>query len=149
MSHALITRCLDLLASRDMCVLATCTPEAPHTSLMAYALDADRQHLLMVSPKASKKYANLQRTPMVSCMVDTREEALCHGKDRYAVQALTVTASFDAPSAVEAPALLEQVIAAHPHLESFARKPDTAVIRLKLLAFQLLDGVETAQYVTV
>lgn len=157
MPSPLVTRCLDLLASRNMCVLATCDPTsshgnsdaAPHTSLMAYTLDEERRHLLMVSPANSKKVRNLSVNPMVSCMVDTREDALCHGKNRYAVQALTVTARLTSPSPDEAPALVEQVIAAHPHLETFARKPGNSVVRLEITAFQLLDGLEDAQYATL
>ncbi|WP_158407302.1 pyridoxamine 5'-phosphate oxidase family protein [Megalodesulfovibrio gigas] len=143
----LIGRCLDLLDASDLAVLATCPARAdapPHCSLMAYALDAERRHLLLTTPQDSRKYANLMENPRVSLLVDTRQ---VHARE--AVQALTVSAVLADTPPEAAAGLRARFLARHPRLTEFASRPDTALIRLRLTAFQLLDGVEHAQYVSL
>jgi len=142
----LLDHCLALLAEKDLAVLATCPAQAaaPHCSLMAYVLDQDRRHLLLVTPKKSRKYENLQANPQASLLVDTRES-----HPREAVQALTVAAVLAQTPAETLPALLEAFLARHPRLSAFARRPDAALIRLRMTSFQLLDGVEDARFMTL
>lgn len=143
----LLGRCLDLLDASDLAVLATCPAQAgaaPHCSLMAYALDADRRHLLLTTPRGSRKYENLMENHKASLLVDTRRMHV-----REAVQALTVSAVLtDTPSEAVA-GLRARFLARHPRLTAFASRPDTVLIRLRLTAFQLLDDVEHAQYVSL
>lgn len=63
-----------LLKSKDTCVLATASGNEPHCSLMSYAVNDDCREIYMMTFRSTRKYENLLSNPVVSLLVDTREE---------------------------------------------------------------------------
>lgn len=59
-------------------------------------------------------------------------------------QALTITGRAEILSADEAGKMLELLAHQHPQIKGLATAEDAAVIRIKTVALQLLDGAETA-----
>ena len=141
-----IDKIKEIVRGNDLCVLATVSGEKPHCSLMAYCADEEGRTLYLASHTETKKYANVMENPLVSLLIDTREQ----GKGRPAIQALTVSGEFHA---ITDPAEQERArtrfVRKHPHLREFVDEPGVEIFAIKITAFQLLDGIQDAFFETV
>ncbi len=137
-----------LVKSNDLCVLATVSEGRPHCSLMSYISDEDGHEIFLISHKTTKKYANLMENPMVSLLIDTREEE--KGQKRIYIKALTVSGEFQTiDDSVKKGLIREKFLKRHPHLIDFLNDPDAEIFSIKTKSFQLLDGVTDAFFETI
>lgn len=143
----MMDRMKSLLKQGDMCVLATCSENRPHCSLMGYVTDEAAETVYMVTLKDSQKYRNVLDNPQVSLLVDTRQDIPVMG--RKGVKALTVHGACRPLSAEEGRGFLLELAGRHPHLEAISRHPDAAVLEVKVEGFLLMDGVSDAHYHTI
>jgi len=135
-----------LLRSQDFCVLATASEEGPHCSLMGYIASEDGRTVYLVTRRGTRKYANLEARPDVSLLVDTRAGAA----EAETVRALTVKGRFEPFGEGEEAArdaVRERFARAHPGLASILDAPDAALLRVRVVAFQLLDGPTDESFV--
>jgi nitroimidazol reductase NimA-like FMN-containing flavoprotein (pyridoxamine 5'-phosphate oxidase superfamily) len=134
-----------LIREKDLCVLATAIDNRPHCSLMAYAADDQCREIYMVTRRDSTKYRNLMGNPMVSLLIDTREEDLPERRSR--ARALTVSGRFrPVEDADKREAVRERLLERHPHLHEFAHHPDAELLCVRLESFLLLDGIADAHF---
>ena len=137
-----------LLKENDMCVLATCSANVPHCSLMAYASNDAGDVIYMVTRRNTRKYANLAGNPHVSLLVDTRSVGGLVG--RSGVKALTVAGTFVPVSeAAERRRILQRIVEKHPHLKELVDEPDAEPFAITVQTLLLLDGVLNASYATL
>ena len=136
---------IELLRSKDLCVLATVSGGVPHCSLMAYAPDETGRSLYMTTRKDTTKFENLRENPRVSLLVDTRDEPA--GEAGNPTRALTVSGRYE-PLGSEAEK--EQARAAlrkrHPRLAPILEDPEAAILRIRIESFLLLDGPVNAHF---
>jgi len=134
-----LARALDLLRAGSHLVLATSGPQGPHASLMAYVLSADGREVALAMGADSRKWANLEAEPRVSLLVDDRVDRLARGAG--AVSALTVSGRVLPPGDEAALARARaELLLRHPGLAVFLAAPDGRVVRIRVLAVQLLAG---------
>lgn len=137
-----------LLREQNMCVLATCSDNEPHCSLMAYVTDDPVSTVYMVTLKESRKFRNLMENPQASLLVDTRVGS--DPLERAGIQALTVYGSFQAlKSKLEREQVMRRLAQVHPHLEKLLVHPDVEPFGIRVQGLLLLDGVLDAQFLTV
>ena len=138
----------DIVKANDLCVLATVSEGKPHCSLMSYVSDEEGDEIYMISHKQTKKYANLMANPIVSLLIDTREEE--KGQRRIDVKALTVTGEFQT---IKDPGkrnlIRSKFLKRHPHLADFLNDSGAEIFSIKIKSFQLLDGVKDAFFETI
>ncbi len=138
MTDAEITRSLllELLTSQRLAVLAT-TEETghPYASLMAFAVTEDLKTVLLVTGRATRKYANLREEPRVALLIDSRSDA---ASDIHEAVAATVLGDAEEVSGAERERLLEVYLAKHPHLEAFALSPSCALLRVNVKSYYLV-----------
>ena len=138
----------ELLKAKDICVLATVSDNRPHCSLMVYATDEQCREIYMVTHRQTKKFRNLTENPIVSLLIDTREEDL--GPRRSNAKALTVNGVFRVMNEPrERELILARLVQRHPHLKNFAEDPDAELIRIKIESFLLLEGLTSSYFETV
>jgi nitroimidazol reductase NimA-like FMN-containing flavoprotein (pyridoxamine 5'-phosphate oxidase superfamily) len=131
----------DIIKNHDLCVLATVSEGKPHCSLMSYVSDDEGCEIYMVSQRSSRKYLNLTENPVVSLLIDTREEE--KGEDRSNIKALTVKGEFRTLNdPEEKDAMRLRLMKRHPHLADFLNDPGADVFSINVKSFQLLDGVK-------
>ena len=138
----------DIIKNNDLCVLATVSEGKPHCSLMSYVSDEYGCEIYMVSHRLSRKYLNLIENPIVSLLIDTREEE--KGQGRSNIKALTVKGEYrilNDPEKREA--MRSRLLKQHPHLADFLNDPGAAIFSIKLKSFQLLDGVKDVFFETI
>jgi len=138
----------DIVKANDLCVLATVSEGKPHCSLMSYISDEEGHEIYLISHKQTKKYANLMANPIVSLLIDTREEE--KGQRRIDIKALTVTGEFQTIKDQTKKSLIHaKFLKTHPHLTDFLNDPGAEIFCIKIRSFQLLDGVKDAFFETI
>ncbi len=132
-AHAAATR---LLARQRFGVLATTQAGEPHTSLVAFAVTADRQSVVFATPRATRKYANLRSEPRVALLIDNRSN---RASDVRSAAALTIVGRVVEPRGVARAALHALYLARHPGLAGFVQAPGTALCRIAVSRYVIVD----------
>jgi hypothetical protein len=151
----MLNKIAELVHTQGHCVLATCggQPPVPHASLMAYAAAPDCAEFWLATPRATRKWRNLDANPSASLLIDDRTAGagradLGGQRDASPGCALTVSVrllAFD--SAADAAAARAALLARHPGLASFVDAEDVVLLRLKVLDFQLLTGLSEVFFI--
>jgi len=122
----------ELLSSQRLAVLSTDDRGRPWSSLVAFAATPDRKSLVFATPRNTRKFANLSGNGRVSLLVDDRPN---REEDFAEAAAATILGSAREVTGEERESCLALFLGKHPRLSSFARSPDSAVIRVEVEAF--------------
>jgi general stress protein 26 len=139
----MLNRIKDMLAENSLCVLATCSENRPHCSLMAYIYDVRENVIFMMTLRATQKYRNICQNPRVSVLVDTRSRL--SGAEKNQALTISATCSLSADQKVRS-GILSRIVRKHPHLQDLAGIPDIEVLTLRPTAFLLMDGALKSHY---
>jgi len=122
----------DLFATQSLAVLATQSEAQPYTSLVAFVATEDLRHFYFVTPKTTRKFANLTADGRVAILVNnsTNQSSDFH-------QAISVTAVGDAEeiTGADREQQLLHYLAKHPYLEEFAKSPTCALVRVTIRSY--------------
>lgn len=123
----------DLVVNEKHCVLCTTNGIELHTSLMRFVCDHAAMKFYFLSPKNSRKNANLRKNPHVSLLIDRREERI----------ALSIEGVFS-PIRTEqtAKAITRLYLMKHPDMRDLTDDPDTELIRILGRTAQLSQGFD-------
>ena len=117
----------EMLRAQRLAVLSTSDPEsAPYSNLVSFAaLDAGR--ILFATPRATRKFENLEADNRVALLVDNRhnEEA-----DFHAALAATALGRAVELAGEERERGIVRYIGKFPYLEDFVRSPSCALFRV-------------------
>ena len=129
----------ELFASQNLAVLATHSQKQPYASLVAFAATDDLKYLYFVTPKTTRKFANLTVHPRVAVLINssTNQTADFH-------RAISVTAVGEAEEIIAADRepLLSLYLAKHPHLAEFAKSPTSALVRVTVRSYYLVKNFQ-------
>jgi nitroimidazol reductase NimA-like FMN-containing flavoprotein (pyridoxamine 5'-phosphate oxidase superfamily) len=128
-----------LFDSQRYAVLATDDFGQPFTSLMAFAGTDDLRHLVILSDRNTRKFANLVANSRVALLIDDRGNKTTDTQESIAVTVLGRAFEADADNG---DALAQLFLARHPGLADFAATPDCAVIRVEVSGCLLLEQFE-------
>ena len=132
------TAITELLLSQKLAVLATQTPEgAPYTSLVAFAATEDLHKIILATPRATRKFANIRQNPKVSLLVDSRSNRENDFHDAKAVTVLGSVDQIDVDTTQNDLTLL--YLKKHPYLEDFLHSPSTAFISISVWRYYLVS----------
>ena len=130
---------IDLLASQNLDVLATRKKYQPYASLVAFVSTEDLKHIYFVTPRTTRKFANLTADGRVAVLVNssTNQSSDFH-------KAISVTAVGEAEEVVgdERSRRLSFYLARHPYLEDFARSPTCALVRVTARSYYLVKNFQ-------
>lgn len=145
MKKELIDRIRVLVASRNICVLATVDKDRPYCSLMNYVTDEACHKFYMATLRDSNKYRNLLSNPRVSLLVDSREKTLSSNS-----WALTVEGVFEPLSdSQRRDWALNRLVAQNSSLNEFVNQSDIDILSIQARSFLLLEGISDAYYISV
>lgn len=126
-----------LIAGQRLAVLATTGPAGPYLSLVAIAPSADRKHFYFGTPRATRKFANLEGENRVALLLDDRPGGTA---DFSRSAAATITGTARELSGQEHKAALALYLARHPALSNFASSDQSALFEVSVSAIHLADG---------
>ena len=126
----------DLLHSQRFAVLATDDHGQPFASLMAFAATEDLGHLVLLTERTTRKFANLEANGRVALLIDDRGNV---GSDTQDSVAVTAIGEAEEVSPETGAPLLELYLARHPYLAAFAASPSCAIVRVKISSYQVVS----------
>jgi len=129
----------ELFDSQNLAALSTHHDGQPYASLVAFYADNDLTHIYFVTPKTTRKYANLTADNRVAIMVNS---ATNQTSDFH--QAISVTAVGKAKDVAGADKerILNQYLAKHPYLEDFVRSPTCALVRVAVDSYFMVKNFQ-------
>jgi nitroimidazol reductase NimA-like FMN-containing flavoprotein (pyridoxamine 5'-phosphate oxidase superfamily) len=129
----------ELFRSQNLAALSTHHAGQPYASLVAFYAADDLKHIYFVTPKTTRKYANLTADNRVAVMVNSSSNQV---SDFH--QAISVTAVGKAKEVAGADKqpILGRYLAKHPHLEDFVRSPTCALVRVSVDSYYLVKNFQ-------
>lgn len=123
-----------LLRAGRHCVMATAADNKPYCSLMAYVVNDDYTRIFMGTRRNTRKYQNLAGNPLVSLLMDSR--------DQHQPQALTIEGVIEEiDQKPEKDQIREALVSRHPELKSLLDSPDAAIISVRVKSVVFLNGL--------
>ena len=129
----------DLFASQNLAVLATHNNEQPYASLVAFAATDDLKYLYFVTPKTTRKFANLTINPRIALLVNSSTN---RAVDFHQAISVTAVGSADEISGADREHFLSLYLAKHPYLEEFAKSPTCAIVRVTVRSYYLVKNFQ-------
>ena len=129
----------ELFGSQSLAALSTHHDGQPYASLVAFYADKDLKHIYFVTPKTTRKYANLTADNRVAIMVNSATNQIA---DFH--QAISVTAVGKAKDIADADKerILTQYLAKHPYLEDFVRSPTCALVGVAVGSYFMVKNFQ-------
>jgi heme iron utilization protein len=119
----------ELLESQRLAVLSTQGKEQPYSNLVAFAVTPDLHYLIFATTRATRKYDNLSKHPLVSLVIDNRTNETT---DFAEAAAVTVLGRASEVHGDERSQLLKTYLYRHPYLETFATSPNCTLFAVKV-----------------
>jgi nitroimidazol reductase NimA-like FMN-containing flavoprotein (pyridoxamine 5'-phosphate oxidase superfamily) len=123
-------------------VLSTCGGQQPYASLVAFGATDDLSHLVFVTPRPTRKYANLVTNTRVAILIDNRSN---RASDFRRAMAATAVGTVHEVRKARKSRLIRVYLEKHPQLEDFLWSPTCAVLDIRVESYYV---VERFQHVT-
>jgi nitroimidazol reductase NimA-like FMN-containing flavoprotein (pyridoxamine 5'-phosphate oxidase superfamily) len=127
-SSKLIQSIKAIFEDQLLAVLSTREGDQPYSSLVCFAATDDLRCLIFATPRDTRKYANIEADCRVAMLVDNRAN---DAADIDKATAVTVLGTAREVRGEERGDLLARYLGRHPHLESFASSPATALFKVE------------------
>ena len=131
------TRIKQVMASQLYGVLSTQGEKGlPHASIIAYASTDELHSIIFATPKDSRKYRNMLARTGVSFFVDDRRD---NRDELMQVVGIEATGQAIELTGDEHQSYRSVLVSKHPQLADFADSPDSALIRIAVKAYDVVD----------
>jgi nitroimidazol reductase NimA-like FMN-containing flavoprotein (pyridoxamine 5'-phosphate oxidase superfamily) len=127
---------LKLLKEQAFGVLGTNHKGHAYASLVAFAAAADVRCIFFATTRATRKYLNLAADDQVALLVDNRADQTLA---LYEAAAVTAYGTATEVAVAEHAEVLESYLARHPQLETFVSSPTTAIFRIEVESYHLVQ----------
>ena len=125
-----------LLRQQQLGVLSTAGENGPYASLVAFAVSDDNRQLFFVTPRATRKFANMSANAQVALLVNN---SINNPEDFHEAAAVTAVGIASPVSLPERETICQQYLAKHPYLEEFAHAPSCEFIKIKVARYILVE----------
>ena len=115
---------LQLLESQMLAVLATSDMGRPYASLVAFYSSPDMRTIYFTTPRATRKYKNVNDQPQVAFLVDSRANK---AEDFHQAVAVTVLAQCEEVAEENKQEVAGPFLEKHPYLNEFVNASTTAL----------------------
>ena len=129
----------ELLLAQNLAVLSTHQEGQPYASLVAFVAAEDLKHLFFVTPKTTRKFANLSADCRVAMLINSSQNQVA---DFHQALSATVTGRAEEVSGDEKKKYLPFYLARHPYLQDFAKSPTCAFVRVTAQSYYLVKNFQ-------
>ncbi|WP_319404506.1 pyridoxamine 5'-phosphate oxidase family protein [uncultured Desulfosarcina sp.] len=125
-----------LIRGQQLGVLSTAGEKGPYASLVAFSISDDDRRLFFVTPRTTRKFANITADARVALLVNN---SINRPEDFH--QAAAVTAVGRALTIVppELESVRDHYLAKHPYLKEFAYSPSCAFVAIRVERYILVE----------
>ena len=132
-------RLAELFRSQNLATLATHNDGQPYASLVAFYAADDLKHIYFVTPKTTRKFANLNADSRVAVMVNSSTNQT---SDFHRAISVTAVGSAEEVEGSEKEPILNRYLVKHPHLEDFVCSPTCALVRISVKTYYLVKNFQ-------
>jgi len=125
-----------LLTAEKFGVLSTCGERQPYANLVAFASTEDLAHIVFVTPRPTRKYANLVANAKVALLIDNRSNRV--SDLRRAIGATAVGMVSEVRKARNS-RLIRIYLDKHPQLVDFAWSSTSAVLDFRVESYVVVE----------
>ena len=125
-------RLVELFNSQKLASLSTQKDGQPYASLVAFYAADELKHLYFVTPKTTRKFANLSADGRVAVMVNNSTNT---DSDFHEAISVTAVGTASEVSGLEKEGVLSHYLAKHPYLEDFARAKTCALVGVRVASY--------------
>ena len=137
---------MEFIRGKDICVLCTASQSGPWCSMMSYVAGPSGDRIYTATRRGSRKHQNIQTNPIVSVLIDDREERT--GEDRSRIRAMTASGqAAEVADKTERERILGELAARHPQLKELLADDATALLEVRFNSLLLLRGVSDSIYI--
>ena len=130
-----------LITGQGLGVLATTDPDGhTYASLIAFAAKPDQSALFFVTPRATRKFANLTHDPRVALLVNN---SLNQPADFHRAVAATILGNARQLDDESRSRCLNVYLAKHPYLKQFAMSPSCAMFAITVTGVTMVQKFQS------
>ena len=130
-----------LIAGQGLGVLATTDPDGhPYASLIAFAGKPDQSELFFVTPRATRKFANLTHDPRVALLVNN---SINQPADFHKAVAATILGNARLLDDESRKRVLGIYLEKHPYLKQFAMSPSCAMFAITVTGITMVQKFQS------
>ena len=130
-----------LLTGEGLGVLATTDPDGhPYASLIAFAANPDQTELYFVTPRATRKFANLTHDPRVALLVNN---SINQPADFHKAVAATMLGESRLLDDESRSRVLNIYLEKHPYLKQFAMSPSCAMFAIVVTGLTMVQKFQS------
>lgn len=128
-----------LFRSQNLAALSTHREGQPYSSLVAFYAADDLKHIYFVTPRTTRKFANLTADNRVAVMVNNRTNET---SDFHQAISVTAVGKAQVISGSNQEMILRHYLAKHPHLEEFVRSPSCALVQVAVDSYYMVKNFQ-------
>ena len=108
----------------------------PYASLIAFAPSPDSTQLYFVTPKATRKFANIAQDPRVAMLINNCAN---EPSDFHQAMAVTVLGRVEVVAENRRDEVLPIYLEKHPYLQQFANSPSCALMAIHITGYTMVQ----------
>jgi nitroimidazol reductase NimA-like FMN-containing flavoprotein (pyridoxamine 5'-phosphate oxidase superfamily) len=129
----------ELFIGQKLAVLSTHRSGQPYASLVAFWGKEDLKEIFFVTPRTTRKHANLSADSRVALLINSSTNVDADFHEAVSVTALGCAEEIGGAEKVQ---VLKRYLAKHPYLEDFANAPTCALIGVKITSYVLVKNFQ-------
>ena len=132
-------RIKELFDSQNLAVLATHNAGQPYASLVAFVASEDLKQIHFVTPKTTRKFANLSKDHRVAVLVNS---SINQADDFHQAISVTAVGNAEIITGAEREQIHKQYLTKHPYLADFVKSPSCALVRVTPRAYYMVKNFQ-------
>lgn len=129
----------ELFSTQHLAVLSTHQDGQPYASLVAFAATEDLKHFFFVTPKTTRKFANLSSDCRVAMLINSSQN---ENADFHRAISVTMVGSAEEISGSDKEKYIQFYLERHPHLQDFVQSPTSALVRVNARSYYLVKNFQ-------
>ena len=125
-----------MLTEGRLAVLATVHDNGPHQGLIAITATDNLRYIIFATPKYTRKYKNILKSPAVSLLLDDRRNSSI---DFLECTALTVNGNAGPVPEKVLAEYRDLYLSSHPYLEEFVHSPSSVFVQVQVVRYSLVS----------
>jgi general stress protein 26 len=129
----------NLFSHQKLAVLSTHASGQPYASLIAFAGRDDLKKIFFVTPKTTRKFANLSADSRVAVLINS---SLNMDSDFHKAVSVTAIGNAKEIHDIEKEKVLKFYLMKHPFLDAFATSPTSALVEVNIKTYVMVKNFQ-------
>jgi nitroimidazol reductase NimA-like FMN-containing flavoprotein (pyridoxamine 5'-phosphate oxidase superfamily) len=129
----------ELFTNQKLAVLSTHHSGQPYASLVAFVGRKDLKKIFFVTPRTTRKFANLSADPRIAILINS---SLNMDSDFHEAVSVTALGNAKEIHGAEKDEILRLYLTKHPYLEAFATSPTCAVVGVTITTYVMVKNFQ-------